>query len=428
MSAAGRVAGRFAPALLTVALAGLLVRGLYVLLVAPDTLGFDAIWYHLQSETLAEGHGYVDPDLFYRAGRAVPTANFPPLWPLVLAAASTVGLDGQQAHQLVGAGIGSITIVVTGLVGRRVGGARVGLVAAAFVAASPLLIAADGSLMAESLYVLLVTTAVLVAYVCIARRSWSWFLVLGLVLGAAALARSDALIVAPLLVASTAWCIPLPITRRIVSGVIAAAAVVAVLVPWVVRNERQMGEPLALSSNSGSVLEGANCATTYSGRLLGAWDGDCLVLTRQPDQDELEWSAAARQAGIDYARDHPARLPLVGTARVLRAWSLWSPIDQAELETIETRVRDWQIAGGVVAIVMLGLAVPGTRRLLRGDATLAPMVAVVIGVSVAALAANGNTRFTLAALPIVSVAAAAFVVRQPSSEPTTETNETISPG
>jgi hypothetical protein len=428
MSAAGRVARWFAPALVSIALGGLLVRVVYVLVVAPEALGFDAIWYHLQAETLSEGHGYVDPALFYGSGRPVPTANFPPLWPIVLAAASTVGLDGQQAHQLVGASIGSITVVVTGLLGRRVAGPAVGLVAAAFVAANPLLIAADGSLMAESLYVLLVTTALLVAYQCIADRSWWWFVVLGLALGAAALARSDALIVSPLLVAAAAWRTPLPAARRVALGGLAAASIVAVLVPWVVRNQQQMGEPLALSSNSGSVLEGANCATTYSGRLLGAWDAQCLVLTRRPDQGELEWSDAARQAGIDYARDHLASLPLVGTARVLRAWSLWNPIDQAELETIETRVREWQIAGGVVAIALLGLAVPGSRRLLRDGTTIAPMVAVVVGVSVAALAANGNTRFTLAGLPVVAVAAAAFVVRQPSSEPTTETNETISPG
>jgi len=428
MSGEGRTTRRFALILGAVAIAGLALRIVYSVLIAPDDLGFDAIWYELQSETLAKGPGYVDPDLFFRLGRSVPTANFPPLWPTVLAAATKIGLDGQQAHQLVGAVIGSITVVVTGLIGRRVGGSRFGLVAAAFVAASPLLIAADGSLMAESLYVLLITTAVLVAYRCMTNASWWWFVGLGLTLGVAALARTDALIVAPLLIAATAWRASLPIARRVAFGCLAAAMVALALVPWIVRNERQMGEAVALSSNSGSVLEGANCETTYSGKLLGAWDADCLVLTRQPDQNELEWSAAGRRAGIEFARENVSRLPLVGTARVLRAWSVWNPIDQAELETIESRDREWQIVGGVTAIVMLGLAVPGTRRLMRRSTTIAPMVAVVIGVSLAALVANGNTRFTLAGLPLVAVAAAASVVRQPSSEPTTATKETISPG
>jgi hypothetical protein len=50
------------------------------------------------------------------------------------------------------------------VLGRRIAGAKVGLGAAALVAASPFLVAADGSLMAEALFVLLITAAVLLAY------------------------------------------------------------------------------------------------------------------------------------------------------------------------------------------------------------------------------------------------------------------------
>ena len=212
---------------------------------------------------------------------------------------------------------------------------------------------------------------------------------------------------------------------------VALALTGLMMVPWAVRNDRRMGEPVLLSSNSGSAIEGANCAGTYSGALLGAWDASCLLVTRQPGQSELSWAAAGRRAGIDYARDHPARLPLVGAARVARAWSLWNPVAQADLEAVETRNRNWQVAGSVVAIVMLLLAVPGTIVLRGRRAVLAPLVGVVIGVSLAALSANGNTRFTLAAQPAIAIAAAAFVTsrrRQPSSLPTIETNDTISPG
>ena len=64
---------------------GFVLRVGYVLVVAPDELGFDAIWYELQSQTLSHGDGYIDPDPFFRLGERVPTANFPPLWPLLLA-------------------------------------------------------------------------------------------------------------------------------------------------------------------------------------------------------------------------------------------------------------------------------------------------------------------------------------------------------
>jgi hypothetical protein len=157
------------------------------------------------------------------------------------------------------------------------------------------------------------------------------------------------------------------------------------------------------------VLEGSNCPTTYAGMLIGSWDGDCLLLTRRPGQSELDWAAEGRRAGIDYAGEHLTRLPLVGTARVLRSWSLWNPIDQAEVEAVESRDREWQVAGAVTTLVVLALAIPGTRRLMAGPASIAPMAAVVVGVTLAALVANGNSRFTLAGQPVLAVAAAAFV-------------------
>jgi hypothetical protein len=437
MTSLRRSPHRFAIALCALTVAGLVLRIVYTLVVAPDQLGFDAIWYELQSQTLARGDGYVDPDTFYRLGQSVPTANFPPLWPLLLAAVSKIGLDTERAHQIVGALLGTATIVLTALVGARVAGRRAALVAAALVAFSPLLVAADGSLMSESLFVTLITGAVLVAYRALDQPTWPWFALLGATLGLAALARSDALIVAPLLIGATAWrCASASVSRRMVLAGVALILTCLLLSPWVIRNDAQMGEPIALSSNSGSVLEGANCATAYSGELLGAWDARCLVVTREPGQSELDWSAAGRQAGIDYARDHVGRLPLVGTARIMRAWSVWNPVDQAELEAIETRSRNWQVVGGIVAVALLALAVPGTVLLVRRRAAIAPLVAVTAGVSIAALAANGNTRFTLAGQPAVAIAAATFMVwlarrlvrPQPSSDPTTDTNDTISPG
>jgi 4-amino-4-deoxy-L-arabinose transferase-like glycosyltransferase len=425
---------RFTIALAIVVAVGFVLRVGYVLLVAPEELGFDAIWYELQSQTLSHGDGYIDPDAFFRRGERVPTANFPPLWPLLLAGANQVGLDTERAHQMVGCVLGSITVALTGVIGRRVAGRRVGIVAAAIVAVSPMLIAADGSLMAESLYISLVATAVLIAYVARARRSWWWFAALGAVVGLAVLTRSDGLILAPALVVATVWRVPdVAPLRRAARAAIALLVVGLVLVPWTVRNDRQMGEPVALSSNSGSALEGANCRGAYAGELLGAWDARCMVVTRDPARTELEWAAAGRRAGIDYARDHASRLPLVAPARVARAWSVWNPVAQADLEAIESRDRDWQVAAGITSVVLLALAIGGTFELVRRRAPIAPLVGVVVGCTLAALAAYGNSRFTLAAQPAMAIAAAALLVAwwsrsQPSSLPTTDTNDTISPG
>ena len=155
---------RFVRALTALVGLGLVVRIAYLVVIGRHlTFGLDAIWYELQAGTLGSGKGYVDPSAFYRTGARVPTATFPPLWPGLLAVAKLMGLGSETGYQVVGALVGSVTVALTGLVGRRVAGPRVGLVAAALVAVSPMLVAADGSLMAESLYVAHVTAAVLAA-------------------------------------------------------------------------------------------------------------------------------------------------------------------------------------------------------------------------------------------------------------------------
>ena len=102
---------------------GLVARVAYVLAVGRHVhVGFDAIWYELQGSTLAKGKGYIDPATYFATGRSVPTANFPPLWPALLAVADRLGLDTQTWNQLVGAVVGTITVGLTGLLGRRVAG------------------------------------------------------------------------------------------------------------------------------------------------------------------------------------------------------------------------------------------------------------------------------------------------------------------
>ena len=193
------VRATFWPVLAVIAILGFVSRLVYAAVVAPP-LAADATWYVLQAGTIAGGHGFVDPGLFYGGHGAVATANFPPLWPTVLAGVNTVWSGGISSYRHTAALLGTGTIVLTALLGRRLLSPAAGLAAAVVVAVSPALIATDGSLMAESLFTLLMTASLLVAYVVIARpRALSW-LALGVLLGAAALTRADALVVAPVLI------------------------------------------------------------------------------------------------------------------------------------------------------------------------------------------------------------------------------------
>jgi 4-amino-4-deoxy-L-arabinose transferase-like glycosyltransferase len=382
---------------------------LYVLLLSSDLEpGPDGTWYSLQATIIGSGHGYLDPETFFEAHRDVPTASFPPLWPALLAALDVVGPSSQTAFQLLGAVVGTVTVALTGLLGRVVASPRVGLVAAGIVALSPALIAADGSLMADSLAVaLLVATALLAARAADEPTAWR-FAALGLVGGLGVLARSDAIVVVTLLVVVAVWTAR-GVDRRARVRALAAAIGVGLLVtvPWTIRSTVRLEQPVALSTNIGSLVEAANCPTTYEGSLLGAWDRRCLHETYRPGATEPERAEAGVRRGFAHVRREPERLPLVAAARALRAFGLWNPSSNAKVEADETRDEDWQIAAWAYALVTLLVAVPGLVLLVRHDRRRAALLLAMIGGTLVVVVLSwGNPRFRLPAEPALAVGAA----------------------
>src|SRR3954464_11671429 len=136
--------------LAAIAAGALAVRLVYVLVLTPHLRGLgDATYYHELANVLGDGRGFVDPS------NGTATALHPPLFPLLLALPSALGLYSYQAHRVIVTLMGTATIVAVGLVARHVAGERAGLVAAALAAVSPVLISADGAVMSETLLGLL---------------------------------------------------------------------------------------------------------------------------------------------------------------------------------------------------------------------------------------------------------------------------------
>src|SRR3954449_6256873 len=89
-------------------------------------LGLDATAYYLLAGPLARGHGYSDPVVAF-SGNYVPTANFPPLYPLFLSAVQRAGLRTVFDARVVSSIAGAATVPLVALIGRRLGGPRVGV-------------------------------------------------------------------------------------------------------------------------------------------------------------------------------------------------------------------------------------------------------------------------------------------------------------
>jgi 4-amino-4-deoxy-L-arabinose transferase-like glycosyltransferase len=369
----------------------------------------DALTYHLLGENIADGKGFERPLHPQLAGfeswqPGVPTAEHPPLFPLLVGLFWKLGATTYLAQKLLLCLVGTITVGLVGLAGREAGGPTVGLTAAGLAAVYPFLWIVDGSLMSETLYGVFVAATLWVALRFARRPSLGLAAGLGALVGVAALTRGDALVLVPVLLIPLAFRAGAAWRSRLTLTVVAVGAFALVLAPWTIRNLTVFEQPVLISTNGNSVFVGANCDGTYHGELTGLWRFDCYG--KAPGGDESEQAAEYRDRGLDYARDHAERVPAVMAVRFLRVWDLYRPLQQAEYEIIEGRSETASRIGLLVYYPLLLLAAAGAFILRRRGEPLWPLLAFPVIVSVTAVVIYGITRLRFAAEPALCVLAA----------------------
>src|SRR4051794_371413 len=388
----------FRGTLALIALAGLAIRTAATLRHRDYPVIGDALTFHLEGGHLAHGEGS------RRIFEDVPTAEHPPLFIVLLAAFTLFGAGGILAQQLLLGAVGAATVVLVGLLGRRVAGDRAGLLGAAVAAVYPLLWLADGALMSESLYGPFVVASLLAACAYVGGRSARRAAVVGALVGLAALTRGEALLLVPLLALATLVRAPLPGRVRLAHLGALVAAFAVVLAPWSIRNALTFDAPVLISANADGVWAGANCEKTYYGPIVGSWDFPCYG--RRPAGDEAEQSRAYRRRGMAYMGDHVSRVPVVLAARVGRVWDLYRPDQNRVFAASEGRPARSEQLGVLVYWLLLPFAVAGTWLLRRRGHVLAILLAPAVMVTLTALLSYGSTRFRFAAEPSIVVLAA----------------------
>ena len=359
----------------------------------------DGFYYHYGANLLADGHGFVNPFEWVLRGRSLQSADHPPLYLVYLAGFSAIGIRSTTSHLVVSALLGVAAVAVAGLVGRRIAGERVGLIAAGLVAVYPNIWRFDGALLSEGAVILLVLVIVWLSYRFWDHRSRGRLVALGAAIGLATLSRAELLLLVPLLL------VPLGLLAREVSwrtrGAWVALAVVVcggVLVPWVAYNRSRFDEPVYLSQNLGSTLAGSNCPTVYDGELLGYWDFNCPVraidASDLPSSSDPRADAVARRAGLTYLGDHLDRLPVVVAARLGRIVGVYRPTQQRDLDTLTEGVSSWVATAGMITLpfVLVGAAAGGVVLRRRGRLVL-PLVAPIAVVLVTVVVFYAATRF-----------------------------------
>lgn len=366
----------------------------------------DSLWYSAEAVALAEGKGFVDP---FVGG---PTGEHGPLTPLLLASVSWLD-DPVRWQRAVLTVIGMLTLLGVVAVARQVAGWPAAIAAGWIAALYPNLWMSDALVMSESLAMLLVVVVMWFALGVVAGRpGLGRAAACGAAIGLGALARSELVLLLPILIIAVVVsgrhhaASERPGARRTI-GVMAAGTAV-VLLPWVGANMLRFDRPTFLTTNDGTTLFGANCDDTYYGSGTGGWSLFCVLDDVGPaGEDPAERSARQRRAAVQYAIDHPRRLPVVVVARLGRLVDVAALGNMVNGDVLEER-PEWAVWAGIVSF--WALAALATAGMFHVDATtrwvlLVPIVAVVI----TTILFYGGHRIRAPAEPAIVVAAAVAI-------------------
>jgi 4-amino-4-deoxy-L-arabinose transferase-like glycosyltransferase len=357
----------------------------------------DSLYYSWQGYQLA--HGVYFKDLF----GVREAAEHGPFTAIVLAPVSW-GAHVVFQQRFATATLGVATVALIGILGRRIGGSRVGLVAAGIAAVYPNLWINDGLVMSESLGALLVTLILLALLALLDRPDVRRALLVGALFGLAVLTRSELILAVPIAALVTwRWISPRRDVIRLVLAM--GAATLIVIAPWVVYNMGRFQQNVLLSTNDGTTLIGANCPETYSSAALGGWSLYCVLdVQGPPGADDSVRSSIQRRTAISYAKHHLSRLPLVALARLARGADLYKVDNLVHQDVGEEKAR-WASWAGIVSWWILApMAGIGLTRTNRRAASVLLVPIVLVGVT--CIAFYGAHRLRLPLEPAVVVGAA----------------------
>ena len=376
-------------------------------------LGGDAFYYHWQANALAKGAWFVDPYVWhFLGGRERPSATHPPLYVTYLAVWSRLGLDTVTWHRVASCFLGIAAVAVIGLVGRKLGGNAVGLVAAGLAAVYPEIWINDGMLLSESMAILLTAVMLYTVYVFARRPTMRNALLMGLACGVTALSRTELTLVFPLVV------IPLALLARSLSlkervKLAAVACIVGglVLLPWIGFNYSRFEETTTMTSATGAALSAASCDEVYYGKYIGYYANCFQGPWPKPSLDESQRDVVPRKQAVAYIKSHKRRLPLVVAARVGRLWGLFKPGQTTALDWwLEGRGRAPSWIGLFAYYALLPFAIGGLVVMRRRKVPILPLLAIAAIATFAAALTFGVTRYRAPAEVALVLAAAMGIV------------------
>jgi len=389
---------------------------------------YDAAAYAAIAANLEQGEGFT-----VGAAATQPSSNYSPGLPLLVAGAYEVsGGVHERSARLLLALIGSLAVLFTYLLGRRLSGPAAGLIGAAAIAVYPAFLEYQGMLMSEPLAATLLSGAVLAMFWAADRDGGVRWLGPGALLGALALVRPEYLAIAVLLSVAVGvrsrFVVPGLTKRDLGTGervwrryvgeaTIVLAGVAIVVAPWTIRNAEALGRFVPISTGGGQVLfagtylpsdgdpekVGAEVVAEHP-ELFSPGDAQRLrleqILARLAAQryPELESDQALSRMGKDQLWDDIGEEPVEYAGFVAtKIGRIWSHGPRAVMREPLWETLHWVLVG----FGLLGLAALAWRR--RWEA----LVLATIFFSITALSALlvASPRRVLVMAPLIAALA-----------------------
>ncbi|WP_245653864.1 ArnT family glycosyltransferase [Novosphingobium rosa] len=388
-----------------------------LLLLAHVTPSSDAAWYVDRATEMAHGLGYRE--------HGAPTAYWPPGWPLTL----TLLFRGFGVSTLVVSLFnllcGAVSALVmqdlarriarSALAGNKPRSVLAGRVALLLIALYPNSIFYTPLAMTECFY-----TALLLGgcWLLVCRTGWAGLVLSGLVFGLAMLVKAQTLVVVPLIFAIRLWREPQALRRLpllLAQGALVVAVALLTVSPWTLRNQREMGAFVLISTNGGITLltgnnDSANGDFTPDDPLVHQLDA-------RKDLNEMQFDAEAKRLGVDWIRSHPLGFAKLIPLKLMRLWAPdgeaqwhyergWAPWSRFAKAGLALRLAN-QAIYALMLLGMAGFAVVELRRRRREGLRLIDWWLLPYGiaayVSAIAVVFSGQSRFHFPVMPFAAM-------------------------
>lgn len=347
--------------------------------------------------------------------KLIPSAHRPPGYPFLLMVAQWIhpssGIPIAALHLVAAAA----TVIATWQLARFVDSDIRPWLAALLVAIDPMLVHQSTLPMTETVFT--AALAILLVVWLWRPQHFVWLrpVMLGVILGGAALIRPTIWPVwIALLVAQWSWDrFSLPIRgverhrRKLWSlacdGLVATAIAVAVCVPWALRNRQTFGEWVFATTHGGYTLLLGQNPLFYEEEVVGGkiWQPNASLVDNLASANgfllskhEIDRDRFCAQSAVEWISENP-RAAAITVAYHVR--SLWWPLPRSGPEPLRIPVAVYMVA-------LYWLVLVGIYR-LRWRA--APLVAVLLAVTLIHAVYWSNQRFRAPLVPVLAVLAAA---------------------